>query len=105
MYAVVRVAGFQHVVREGQVISVPRMSAEPGSTVRLDDVLFVRTDKDLLVGRPTVPGAHVEASVVDHPRAPKVMTYKFIRRENYRRKKGHRQPLTRLKVSSIRAGG
>ncbi|MBM3314937.1 50S ribosomal protein L21 [candidate division WOR-3 bacterium] len=104
MYAVVRIAGFQHVVREGEVITVPRLPDEPGSTVRLEEVLFLRTDKDLQVGRPLVSGAWVEASVVDHPRAPKVMTYKFIRRENYRRKKGHRQPLTRLKVAGIHAG-
>ena len=104
MYAIVKIAGFQHLVKEGETVTVPRMAAQPGENVRLDDVLFLRTADNTVVGRPTVPDAYVEASVVDHPRAAKVTIYKFIRRENYRRKKGHRQPLTRVKVTGLHAG-
>lgn len=104
MYAIVKIAGFQHLVKEGETITVPRMAAAPGENVRLGDVLFVRTTDDTVVGRPTVPDAYVEASVVDHPRADKVTIYKFIRRENYRRKKGHRQELTRIRISKIHRG-
>jgi len=101
MYAIVRVAGFQYLVKEGETVTVPRLAAEPGTSVRLDDVMFVRTAESAVLGRPTVPDAYVDADVVDHPRADKVTIYKFIRRENYRRKKGHRQQLTRLKISKI----
>jgi large subunit ribosomal protein L21 len=67
-------------------------------------VLFLRTDDKAIVGSPTVPGAEVQAEVVDHIRASKITIYKFIRRENYRRKKGHRQQLTRVKIARINAG-
>jgi large subunit ribosomal protein L21 len=79
------------------------MESEPGTTVPLE-VLFLRTDDKAVVGSPTVPGAQVEAEVVGHIRAPKVTIYKFIRRENYRRKKGHRQQLTRVKIARINPG-
>jgi large subunit ribosomal protein L21 len=103
MYAIVRVSGCQYLVKEGDVVTVPHMESEPGTTVPLE-VLFLRTDDKAVVGSPTVPGAQVEAEVVGHVRAPKVTIYKFIRRENYRRKKGHRQPLTRVKIARINPG-
>ncbi len=105
MYAIVRVAGMQYLVREGETVTVPLLRAEPGSSVTLDDVLFVRTDKDLKVGRPQVADACVQAEVLDHIRADKVTTFKFIRRENYRRRKGHRQGLTRIRVTKITCEG
>ena len=104
MYAIVKIAGFQHLVKEGETVTVPRMAAAPGESVRLDNVLFVRTEDGAVVGRPFVPEAFVEADVVDHPRADKITIYKFIRRENYRRKKGHRQQLTRIRISKIHGG-
>jgi len=105
MYAVVRVAGMQYMVREGETVTVPLLQAEPGSSVTLDDVLAVRTENDLKVGRPRLADARVEAEVVDHIRADKVTTFKFIRRENYRRRKGHRQGLTRVRVTKIACEG
>jgi len=101
MYAVVRIAGSQHLVREGETITVPRLEAAAESAVRFEDVLMVKTDSAVVIGRPSVPGAAVEALVVGEVRAPKVTTFKFTRRENYRRRKGHRQPLTRLKVTRV----
>jgi large subunit ribosomal protein L21 len=103
MYAIVRVSGSQLLVKEGDVVTVPRLQSEPGTKVPLG-VLFLRTDEKVVVGTPTVTGARVEAEVIDHVRAGKVTTYKFIRRENYRRKKGHRQQLTRVKITSINPG-
>jgi large subunit ribosomal protein L21 len=103
MYAIVKVAGCQYLVKEGDVVTVPHLQSEPGSTVPLD-VLFLRTDEKAIVGSPTVPGAQVEAEVVSHFRADKITIYKFIRRENYRRKKGHRQQLTRVKIARINPG-
>jgi large subunit ribosomal protein L21 len=103
MYAIVRVSGSQYLVKEGDVVTVPRLQSEPGATVPLD-VLFLRTDDQAVVGTPTVPGAQVEAQVVGHTRADKVTVYKFIRRESYRRKKGHRQQWTRVKIARINPG-
>jgi large subunit ribosomal protein L21 len=103
MYAIVRVSGCQYLVKEGDVVTVPRQESEPGTTVPLE-VLFLRTDDKAIVGSPTVLGAEVRAEVVDHIRASKITIYKFIRRENYRRKKGHRQQLTRVKIARINPG-
>jgi large subunit ribosomal protein L21 len=101
VYAIVKVAGMQYMVREGETLTVPKLAAEPGTSVRFDDVLFVRTESDLKLGRPHVADASVEADVVSHVRAGKVTTFKFIRRENYNRRKGHRQDLTKIKVTKI----
>src|SRR5512143_1847270 len=103
MYAIVKVCGCQYLVKEGDVLTVPHLESEPGAKLPLD-VLFLRTDDKAVVGTPTVPGAQVEAEVIGHTRAAKVTIYKFIRRENYRRKKGHRQQLTRVKISRINPG-
>lgn len=104
MYAVIRVAGFQYVAREGDTLTVPRLKAEPGSEVKLDEVLFLRDGDRAVVGRPTVAGSYVAAKVLVHDRARKVMIGKFRRREKYRRKKGHRQDQTRVQVTGIHAG-
>ena len=104
MYAIVKIGGSQFLVKEGERLTVPHLTAEPGTTVRLEDVLFVRTDAAALIGRPKVSDAFVEAEVIDQIRTDKVTIHKFIRRENYRRKKGHRQQMTRVKVTRINPG-
>jgi large subunit ribosomal protein L21 len=104
MYAVVRISGSQHLVREGDTLTIPHQAAEAGQSVRFEDVLFVRSDDKAAVGQPAVAGAYVEAEVMEHPRAAKVTTFKFIRRENYRRRKGHQQQLTRIRVRQIHPG-
>lgn len=101
MYAVVKIAGFQYLVKPGEQLTVPRLEVEPGSTVRFTDVLMLRTEDLAIVGTPTVANSYVEANVIEHTRAKKVTTFKFIRRENYRRKKGHKQPLTRIQITKI----
>lgn len=101
MYAVVKIAGFQYLVREGDVVVVPRLGGEPGSQVRFEDVLMVRTDERVIIGKPIVDNAHVEGNIVDHHHGDKGTIFKFIRRENYRRKKGHRQLLTQVKITKI----
>jgi large subunit ribosomal protein L21 len=103
MYAIVRVANTQHFVKEGDVISVPLRSDAPDSPVSFD-VLALGTDRGLAIGRPTLAGARVEGRVVEHARADKVTTIKFIRRETYRRRKGHRQQFTRVLVTAIQPG-
>ncbi|MBI2951204.1 50S ribosomal protein L21 [bacterium] len=101
MYAVVKVAGFQVRVQEGDRVQVPRLSAEPGSQVQLSDVLLVSNQGQASIGSPTVAGASVEARVASHGLGDKVTVFKMKRRKNYRRKRGHRQPFTELEIQKI----
>lgn len=101
MYAVVRVAGSQVRVQEGDRVRVSRLSAEPGSQIQLSDVLLVSNEGHASVGSPTVAGASVEARVASHGLGEKVIIFKMKRRKNYRRKRGHRQPFTELEIQKI----
>ena len=101
MYAVVNVAGLQVRVKEGDLVRVPKLSAEPGSQVQLSDVLLVSKEGDTSVGSPTVAGVSVEARVAAHGLGDKVTIFKMKRRKNYRRKQGHRQPFTELEIQKI----
>ncbi|MCX7785333.1 MAG: 50S ribosomal protein L21 [candidate division WOR-3 bacterium] len=100
-FAVVKIQGGQFLVKSGEKITVNRINAEPGTVIKFDEVLFLRTKDNAIVGNPQVEGAEITAKVINHIRAPKVYTFKFIRRENYRRLKGHKQPLTELEVLEI----
>jgi large subunit ribosomal protein L21 len=104
MYAVVKTGGKQYRVAENDVIRVEKLDLEAGSKVKLDNVLLIGDDKKITVGAPLISGASVEATVVEQMRDRKVIIFKKIRRHNYRRKKGHRQHLTVLKVNKIVAG-
>jgi large subunit ribosomal protein L21 len=103
MYALVEIQGRQYRVREGAHVTVERM-AGAGETVELHNVLLVAGDGETRIGRPHVAGAKVTATLEDHPRGRKLVIYKYRRRKNYRRKQGHRQPLTRLRIDKIDAG-
>lgn len=102
MFAIVRIKGFQHFVKVGEKIIVPKLDESVDSEVVFNEVLFLKTDQDAVVGKPFVKGVSVHAKVLRHLRAPKVTTFKFIRRENYRRLKGHKQPLTELEITDIK---
>lgn len=104
MFAVLQTGGKQYRVEENSVIRVEKLTAEAGEIVRLDQILMVGKGGKITVGTPTVPGAKVEATVVRQMRDRKIIVFKKIRRHNHRRKKGHRQSLTVLKVKSIIAG-
>lgn len=104
MYAVIRTGGKQYRVAENQVLFVEKLDAEVGSTVELDEVLMVGGEDGPKFGRPLVEGARVEATVLDQTKAPKVVVFKKKRRKNYRRKRGHRQLQTVLRVTRIVAG-
>ena len=103
MYAVIKTGGKQYRVAEGQNLRVEKVAGEPGDTVTFDQVLMLGGDEPK-VGRPTLAGAKVEAKIVAQDRAKKIIVFKFRRRKNYRRKQGHRQPYTELKVTNISAG-
>lgn len=105
MFAVVRTGGKQYKVARGDYLHVERLQAEPGDALTLDDVLLVATDAAQVVGTPRVDGARVSTEVVAHERSDKVIIFKKRRRQNYRRKKGHRQHYTVLKVLGISGAG
>ncbi|HCL29060.1 MAG TPA: 50S ribosomal protein L21 [Candidatus Latescibacteria bacterium] len=101
MYAVVDIAGQQFQVEEGAVVRVPLLDLEEGVKQTFSDVLLVRSETDTLVGSPHVAGASVEATVVGHGRGDKIIVFKMKRRKNYRRRNGHRQEFTEIKIDGI----
>jgi len=98
-YAIIKSGGKQFRVEEGQQVRVPLMDKEVGSSVELD-VLLLGGDSPQ-VGSPTVDGARVAATVVDHGRDTKIIVFKKKRRKQYKRTRGHRQDYTTLKIDSI----
>ena len=101
MYAVIRSGGRQYRVEVGQVFDVERLPNDVDDEIQITDVLLVGDGEDTVIGQPTVEGATVTATVVDQVRGKKVIVYKYRQRTNYRRKGGHRQYYTRLRVDDI----
>lgn len=101
MYAVVRTGGKQYRVAPGDVLKVERLDGEAGQTILLQDVLMVADGETLTVGTPLVAGVAVKAEILEQTRAPKIIVFKKKRRHNYRRKRGHRQHVTVLKILEI----
>lgn len=104
IYAVVKTGGKQLKVSEGQIIDVERLPEEEGASVELDRVLLISDGERVITGQPVVDGAKVKAKVLEQGRGPKVTVFKYKNKTRYRRKKGHRQPYTRLKVDQIITG-
>jgi large subunit ribosomal protein L21 len=102
-YAVIRTGGKQYRVTPDAVLTVEKLEAEPGATITFHDVLAIGTDAGVTLGAPTVPGARVTATVVEQSRGDKVLIFKKRRRQNSRRKNGHRQHQTVLKIAEIAA--
>ena len=103
MYAIVNINGVQTKVTPDAVLDVPRLAGEPGARLTFDQVLVLADGDRIAVGQPTVKGAKVTAELVEHLRGDKVRVFKFKRRREYRRRRGHRDALTRIKVSAIQA--
>ena len=101
MYAIVEVAGFQYRVEPDTIISVPRMESKVGDEVVFPQVLLISDGKDVKIGKPFVEGAKVKGVIVSHKRDKKIVVFKFKRRKGYRKKTGHRQDLTEIRVASI----
>jgi large subunit ribosomal protein L21 len=102
MFAVIRTGGKQYKVVKDDVIEVERLAGAPGDTVALSEVLMLGGEGSAVtVGQPLVEGASVSAEVVAQSRGPKIIVFKKKRRQNYRRKNGHRQDLTVLKITGI----
>ena len=102
MFAVIRTGGKQYRVAKDDVISVERLTAEPGATIELGEVLMIGEGAEVASGTPLLDGASVSATVVEQTRAAKIIVFKKKRRHNYRRKKGHRQQQTILRITDIR---
>jgi large subunit ribosomal protein L21 len=102
--AIVRSGGKQYRVREGSVINVASLTAQPGERVELREVLLLADGEAVTVGTPTVEDAVVVAEVIEHGRARKVINFRYKAKVRARRKRGHRQAFTRLTVREIRVG-
>jgi len=102
MYAVIKTGGKQYRVTEGQKLRVEKLPGSQGDKVTFSEVLLVSGDSTK-IGQPLVSGAAVAAEITGQDRGKKIVVFKFRRRKNYRRKAGHRQPYTELKITGITA--
>src|SRR5690606_35669336 len=105
MFAVVKTGGKQYRVAPGEQITVEKLPGEVGETVTLGEVLMFSREGAIEIGAPFVAGASVAAEIVEQGRAPKVVNFKKRRRQNSKRKKGHRQELTVLRIADLRLDG
>lgn len=103
MYAIIKTGGKQYKVSEGDLVRVEKLPYEVGETVEFDEVLLVANDSDIKVGAPTVANAKVSATIEDQNKDKKIIVYKYKPKKMYRKKQGHRQPYTLVKIDSISA--
>ncbi len=103
-FAVIQTGGKQYLVKPGDVVRVEKLDAKDGSALKFDALLLADdTGKEVSVGKPTVKGASVSATVLRAGRADKVTVIKFKAKTRYKRKAGHRQPFTEIKIEGIKA--
>jgi len=101
MYAVIETGGKQYRVQEGDKLFIEKLEVEAGETIDFDNVLLVSKDGELAVGSPYVESAKVKASVLANGKGPKVIVFKYKNKEGYRKKRGHRQPYTKIQIEAI----
>ena len=101
MYAIVDIAGKQFKVANDQEIYAPLLTDAPGATVDFDKVMLLDNEGKVQVGAPTIKGAKVSAEVIEHVKGDKVIVFKKKRRKGYKKKNGHRQQFTKIKINSI----
>ena len=101
MYAVIETGGKQYRVKEGDVLRIEKLDLEVGDTAVFDKVLLLVNGEDVKVGSPLVDGSKVEAEVTAQDKHKKIIVYKYKAKKNYRKKQGHRQPYTEIKIKSI----
>lgn len=104
MYAIIRTAGKQFKAEKGKTLRLPLMSAEAGSRITFDEVLLSSDGETIKAGNPLVKGAKVVGEVVGQGKGPKIYVFKFKRRKNYRRKTGHRQGFTDVRITDVKLG-
>ena len=103
MYAIVNISGKQFKATEGARVRIPRQTGDAGTKVTFDNVLLIHDGSSTQIGTPTVTGATVTATVIDHGREKKILIYKKKRRKGYQRKNGHRQWFTEVEIQKIKA--
>ena len=103
MYAIVATGGKQYKVREGEVLRIEKIPGDVGSPVSFDQVLMVADGDNVSIGRPALEGAAVTARIIEQGKADKLIVFKYKRRKRYRRKQGHRQSFTAVKIDAISA--
>ena len=101
MYAIFKSGGRQYEARPGQVVKVEKISGEVGENVTLDEVLLFSDGDQLRVGQPLVEGVTVQATIIEQGRLPKIVIFKHKRRKDYRKRQGHRQAYTAMRVENI----
>jgi large subunit ribosomal protein L21 len=104
MYAVIQTGGKQYRVAEGETLRVEKLAVSAGDKLTFDSLLFADDGGNVQVGQPLVSGVKVEAEVIEQGLGKKIIIFKYKRRKSYRRKQGHRQPYTALKITAIKAG-
>ena len=102
MYAIIESCGKQYKVAEGDVVFFEKLDVEEGKKVTFDKVILVSEDGKVQIGNPYVKGVKVEGKVVSHGKGKKIIVFKMKAKKNYRRKQGHRQPYTKVEITSIK---
>ncbi|MDD4504375.1 MAG: 50S ribosomal protein L21 [Clostridiaceae bacterium] len=103
MYAIIKTGGKQYMVNVGDVLMVEKLDVESGEKVMFEEVLAVGNNGELNFGSPVVAGAKVEATVIGNGKAKKVIVFKYKPKRDYRKKQGHRQPFTKVRIEKINA--
>ena len=101
MYALVEINGRQYKAEKGSQLKIDKIEAEKGNTLEFDKVLMINDDKDVKIGSPYLDGIKIAVTVEDQIREKKIIVFKYKKRKNYKRTKGHRQSYTIIKVSDI----
>ncbi|ONI45443.1 50S ribosomal protein L21 [Candidatus Epulonipiscium fishelsonii] len=103
MYAIIETGGKQYKVEEGNIINIEKLDMAVGETVNFEQILAVSTDKGMNVGNPTVKGAKIKGEILAQFKGKKIIVFKYKRKKSYKKKKGHRQLYTKVKITSITA--
>ena len=103
MYAVIKTGGKQYQVKVGDVVFIEKIEGEDGATVTFDEVLAIGGDDKFTAGTPTVAGASVSAKILGQTKGKKIIIFKMKPKKGYRNKNGHRQPYTKVEITSINA--
>ena len=101
MYAVIKTGGKQHKVAEGDVLSIEKLEGDKGAEIVFKEVLMVFDDQSVKVGKPFVEGAQVTGEIVTQKKGPKIHVFRMTRRKGFKKKTGHRQELTSMKIKKI----
>lgn len=102
MYAILETGGFQFKVSKGEVLRIPKRDSQPQEELVFDQILLAADKDKIWIGKPYIKGAKVTAQVLANGKGPKVTVFKFKRRVKYRRKRGHRQEFTEIKINDIK---